>query len=126
MFYPLDHNCNPKMQRPLHPLACRAAYLATCIPSKFAKVHDDIFENQNGLTNQWIDDYAKREGVLECVNDPKTKERVQKIIEAANKYNVASTPTFLVNGVKIEGILPLNQMYIILDEALKKAKNGKN
>jgi protein-disulfide isomerase/uncharacterized membrane protein len=121
MFYPLDHNCNPAMKRPLHPLACQGAYLSSCLPSKFDKVHDDIFNNQAGLTQQWLEDYAKKENVLECMKDPKTKKKVQDMIAAASAFNIRSTPTMLVNGVKIEGVLPLNQLYIILDDILKKA-----
>ncbi len=122
MYYPLDHNCNPKMQRPLHTLACQAAYLATCLPSKFEKVHDDIFNNQSSLTMDWLTNYAKRENVLECVQSPETKKKVQEIIARAEPFNISSTPTMLVNGVKIEGVLPLNQLYIILDDILAKAK----
>ncbi|WP_372651165.1 thioredoxin domain-containing protein [Halobacteriovorax sp.] len=122
MYYPLDHNCNPKMQRPLHTLACQAAYLATCLPTKFEKVHDDIFNNQSNLSMEWLTNYAKRENVVECVKSPETKKKVQDIISRAEPFNINSTPTMLVNGVKIEGVLPLNQLYIILDDILAKAK----
>ncbi|WP_417335435.1 thioredoxin domain-containing protein [Halobacteriovorax marinus] len=122
MYYPLDHNCNPKMQRPLHTLACQAAYLTTCLPEKFGKVHDDIFNNQQSLSMQWLTDYAKKENVLECMNAPETKKKVQDIIARAEPFNINSTPTMLVNGVKIEGVLPLNQLYIILDDILAKSK----
>ena len=121
MFYPLDHNCNPSMKRPLHPLACQGAYLASCLPSKFGQVHDDIFNNQASLTQKWLNDYAKKENVTECMKDPKTKKKVQDIIAATSTFNIRSTPTMLVNGVKIEGVLPLNQLYIIFDDILKKA-----
>ncbi|PIK13819.1 thioredoxin domain-containing protein [Halobacteriovorax sp. JY17] len=121
MYYPLDHNCNPKMQRPLHTLACQAAYLTTCLPSKFGKVHDDIFKNQATLTQKWLNDYAKKENVSECMQSPETKKKVQEIISRAEPFNINSTPTMLVNGVKIEGVLPLDQLYIILDDILAKA-----
>lgn len=122
MYYPLDHNCNPKMQRPLHTLACQAAYLATCLPSKFGTVHDDIFNNQQSLSMEWLTNYAKKENVVECMESPATKKKVQDIIAQAEPFNISSTPTMLVNGVKIEGVLPLNQLYIILDDILAKAK----
>ncbi|WP_127716633.1 thioredoxin domain-containing protein [Halobacteriovorax sp. HLS] len=121
MFYPLDHNCNPSMQRPLHTLACQGAYLASCLPTKFAKVHDDIFNNQESLTLDWLQSYAKKEGVLECMQSAETKKSVQDIIAASSPFNIRSTPTMLVNGVKIEGVLPLSQLYIILDDILKKS-----
>ena len=122
MYYPLDHNCNPNVQRPMHTLACQAAYLATCLPAKFGKVHDDIFNNQASLTQKWLNDYAKKENVSECMQSPDTMKKVQEIIAGSKPFNISSTPTMLVNGVKIEGVLPLNQLYIILDDILAKAK----
>lgn len=121
-FYPLDHNCNPSMKRPLHQHACNASYVASCLPEKFGPIHDEIFENQDKLSKTWLNDLAKRENAADCVKDPATKQKVQKLIEAAGPFNIRSTPTFLINGVKIEGVLPANQFYIILDEILKRAK----
>jgi uncharacterized membrane protein len=121
MFYPLDMNCNLTMKRALHPQACKAAYLASCLPKKFAKVHDDIFNNQSDLSDDWVNNYAKEEGVTECMNDPKTKEKVIAILNQAKPYGVRSTPTMLVNGVKIEGALPPKQLFVILDDILKKS-----
>lgn len=120
-FYPLDVNCNPNMERPLHDLACRAAYVAACVGPKFDTVHDEIFENQDRITSEFLNGIAKREGVEACVNDPKTKEKVVALINAAAPFNVRSTPTYLINGVKIEGVLPIDQVQIILDEILKRA-----
>jgi uncharacterized membrane protein len=123
MFYPLDHNCNPGIQRPLHEYACQAAYLSTCTgPEKFERVHDDIFDAQNELNQSWIDNYAKKENVTECIKSVETKESVLNTIKAANAFNIRSTPSMLVNGVKIEGVLPPSQLYIILDDLLEKAK----
>lgn len=119
-FYPLDHKCNPAMERPLHENACKAAYLASCLPQKFFEIHDLIFKNQETLSEKWLDDLAAKEGVTECMNNPKTKETVQNLIANSTPFNVRSTPTYLVNGVKIEGVLPLDQFMAILDEILKR------
>ena len=121
-FYPLDHNCNPNMTSPLHPYACQAAYLASCLKDDFASVHDEIFANQGQLSTEWINSFAKRENVLDCMNDKATKEHVVSLIKQADPFNVKSTPTIIINGKKIEGVLPLNQFKIILDEILKNAK----
>lgn len=121
-FYPLDVNCNPNMERPLHDLACRAAYIAACTGPKFAEVHDEIFDHQESLTSESLAKIAKRENVEACANDPKTKEKVVALINAAKAFNVKSTPTYLVNGVKIEGVLPLDQLQIIFDEIIRRAK----
>lgn len=121
-FYPLDPACNDKMQSALHPHACRAAYLSVCLKDKFAQVHDDIFANQDKLSTEWIDNYARRENVLDCVNAPETKAQVVALMKEAEPFGVQSTPTLLINGKKIEGMLPPNNMNIIFDEILKNAK----
>lgn len=123
-FYPLDHNCNDGMQGPLHQLACQAAYLASCSgEEKFKSVHDEIFENQQNLSQTWIDERAKELGVTECMAKPETKQLVVDMINQANTFNVQSTPTQLINGVKIEGVRPLSDYTAIMDHLLEKAKN---
>ncbi len=122
-FYPLDQNCNPSMQRPLHEHACKAAYAAVCMPSAdFFQVHEVIFKNQEEFGNGFVDKYIKENKLESCVAKPETKETVQRLLSAATPFNVQSTPTFLVNGVKIEGVLPFEQVSIILDEILKRSK----
>lgn len=121
-YYPLDSTCNSSMDRPLHQYACKAAYVATCMPlEKFASVHDDIFHNQDKFTSGFLDQYIKDNKLEACVADPKTKEKVVSIVKGADPFNVRSTPSYLVNGVKIEGVLPTDQMFAIMDEIVKRA-----
>jgi protein-disulfide isomerase len=42
--------------------------------------------------------------------------------EAVKKHGVKSTPTFFINGTKIEGAQPFENFKKIIDEALAKAK----
>lgn len=121
-YYPLDSSCNPSMDRPLHQYACKAAYATTCMPTAdFAKAHDEIFHNQDKFTSGFVDEYIKKNKLEACVADPKTKEKVVALIKAADPFNIRSTPSYLINGVKIEGVLPADQMYAIMDEILKRA-----
>lgn len=121
-FYPLDNNCNPAMERPLHQWACKAAYASVCMPSSdFYQVHEIIFKNQEKFSEGFIDQYIKENKLESCVNSPKTKDTVSKLIAAATPFNVSSTPTFLLNGVKIDGVLPFDQLSILFDEILKRA-----
>ncbi|MCO4794217.1 MAG: thioredoxin domain-containing protein [Bacteriovoracaceae bacterium] len=119
-FYPLDHNCNPEMKNPLHPLACQAAYLSYCLPEKFGKVHDDIFNNQDSLSLEWLHNYAKDEKVLDCMKNATTKEKVVDMIKAAGPFGVQSTPTMLLNGVKVEGVIPFINLAPILDALVER------
>jgi protein-disulfide isomerase/uncharacterized membrane protein len=121
-YYPLDNSCNPNMDRPLHQYACKAAYVATCMPTaNFGIVHDDIFHNQDRL-GAYLDEVIKNNKLESCVADAKTKEKVSSLINAATPFNISSTPTFLLNGVKIEGVLPPDQMFAIMDEIVKRAQ----
>ena len=119
-FYPLDPACNANMTRNLHPLACKAAYFTYCTKDKFFETHDLVFENQGDLSDEWIELQVKKYGVNECYNDPETKKEVTKIVSQGNELNIKSTPTFFLNNVKIEGVLPLNQLYMLMDEVLAK------
>lgn len=122
-YYPLDHNCNANMDRPLHQNACKAAYVTTCMPAnEFGKIHDEIFHNQEKIAEGFLDEYIKKHKIQDCVSSPATKEKVITLIKASDPFNIRSTPSYLVNGVKIEGILPADQMYAILDEILRRAQ----
>lgn len=122
-FYPLDNSCNPSMQRPLHQYACNAAYAAVCMPSAdFFQVHEHIFKNQDKMEAGFVDEYIKQNKLDACVKNPETKDKVAKLIAAATPFNVQSTPTFLVNGVKIEGVLPFDQLSMIFDEIIKRSQ----
>ncbi|MDC1174761.1 thioredoxin domain-containing protein [Bacteriovoracaceae bacterium] len=118
-FFPLDHNCNPAIQRPLHVNACNATYLSVCLPEKFPVIEKELFDNQANFSKELFLKIAKREGVLECFESKETKDKVAKYLGEAKPFNVSSTPTFILNGKKIEGVLPTNQIKILLDEVLR-------
>ena len=108
------------MKRPLHTLACQAAYLASCLPEKFGLVHDDIFKNQDNLSQDWLEDYAKKEKVLDCMKSQKTKEKVIDLINQSKPFNISSTPTMILNGVKVEGVIPINSLIPIFEMLIQK------
>ena len=121
-FYPLDNNCNPSMERPMHQSACKAAYTAVCQPAQnFGVIHDEIFHNQDRISD-YLTETIKAKKLESCVADPKTKEKVVALINAATPFNIRSTPSFLLNGVKIEGVLPSDQLFAIMDEILKRSQ----
>lgn len=120
-FYPLDINCNPEMKNAMHAQACKASYLAACSGDKFNEVHDKIFADQSEISDEYLDDYAKKLGVTECMNDPARKKEVQEMIAIGKKYGVESTPTIIINDVKLNGILPMPLYEALFDGILEKA-----
>ena len=121
MFYPLDMNCNPSIKRPFHNYACSAAFASSCLSNeKFTEGHDEIFEHQDKIDGRWIKNFAKKFKVTGCYQKKEINEKVVEMIKQADEYNIKSTPTLLINGRKIEGVLMPNQLSIILDNLLKK------
>ena len=120
VFYPLDHNCNDQIERPFHPLACQAAYLSHCAKEKFHTVHDEIFANQENLSQKWIDQKASELGIQNCLKDPETIAAVKEQIASGTELGISSTPTLIVNGKKITAGLNLRQFYLLFDEIIKR------
>lgn len=42
------------------------------------------------------------EQVMQCITDEAGAERVRRIVEGADQFNVTGTPTFIINGRKVE------------------------
>jgi protein-disulfide isomerase len=58
--------------------------------------------------------------VMECINDEAGAERIRRIVEGAQAFNVTGTPTFVLNGTKIEdpSVVTWEGLSRILDAAL--------
>jgi uncharacterized membrane protein/protein-disulfide isomerase len=109
--YPLSSDCNPNVVGGgPHPSACVAA-----VAVRLARLHgreeamiDWLFANQPQLTPPLVRHAAHDVGQ---VNDfdakyPATLESVKSDIALGKQLGVKSTPTFFINGVKVEGALP--------------------
>jgi protein-disulfide isomerase len=60
------------------------------------------------------------EQVMQCIEDPAGQERVQRFDQGSTQFNVTGTPTFILNGQKLEDprVATYDGMSQILDEAL--------
>lgn len=61
-----------------------------------------------------------QEQVMQCITDEAGAERIQRIVQGADQFNVTGTPTFILNGRKVDdpGIVTWEGMSRILDAAL--------
>ena len=118
-FYPMDSACNHNIGQPMHPMACESSYVAACLPDQFARIHDELYEKQNELSFQLMQKMANSNGVSSCYNDIKTKEIVERMILDADKVGVQATPTMIINGKKLEGLMPLKYLILLCEEAMK-------
>jgi protein-disulfide isomerase/uncharacterized membrane protein len=106
--YPLDANCNPRLDRAFHPNACRASYYARCAArqGKYWPMETLLFANRDQLEAEDLKHYAKRVGLdidkmIACVKSPATREAVLRDIKAAIRLGVRGTPTLIVNGDEV-------------------------
>jgi protein-disulfide isomerase len=101
---------------PNHPWAKDAAIASVCAfeqgNDNFWKFHDLVFQKQKEITvekskeqfNTFAKDLKLNTGKFEaCVNSPETATKVQNEMKEAQSIGVSSTPTFVVNGVIVQG-----------------------
>ncbi len=106
--YPLNAACNVNVTSTMHPSACDAA-----VAVRLAKLHnrgelleDWLFTHQPTMTPAVVRQAAKDVGQVTDF-DAKyaaTLELVKGDIGLGKQLRVSQTPTFFVNGVKIEGM----------------------
>ena len=108
--YPLNPACNDNLQQVVHRSACEAA-----VAVRLAQAHNRaeamqewLYTHQPTMTPPSVRQAAKEIGNVNDF-DEKFASTVALVKNDANlgrQLNVRSTPTFFINGVKIEGALP--------------------
>ena len=81
----------------------------------YFEVVDDFFEHQSGILSAHgrgyakgaILEIAKRNGISEtrfeeCIRDPNKRREIKHIVEYGQNKNVNSTPTFVLNGKRLD------------------------
>jgi protein-disulfide isomerase len=109
--YPLDAECNANVASTIHPSACAAA-----VAVRLARTHNReeamiewIFANQPSLTVELVKQAARDVGQVTDY-DAKyatTLVAVKSDIALGKQLGVMATPTFFINGLKIDGALPV-------------------
>jgi protein-disulfide isomerase len=105
-------------------LAAQAA-LAAGKQGKFWEMHDKIFDNQAGLSQERLEEIARQLGLdvekfKADLNGASIAKTVQTDQDEAIKIGVQSTPTIIVNGTLISGAQSFCVFKEIIDEMLKK------
>lgn len=97
----------------IHPNARAAAHASSCASSqgKFWQMHDKMFANSDRLTPTDLRSYAGQIGLDlsaydACLIDPATAAEVEADLRAGTAAGVRGTPTFFLNGRKVEGAIP--------------------
>lgn len=115
------------MPLPNHNRALPASLAARCAndQGKFWEMHNTLFENQQKLEDKDLKDYAKTVGLdvpkfNECFDGKKYVADLEKSRAEAEKVGIAATPSFLINGVLIQGAQPFEKFKEKIDRASKR------
>lgn len=116
-------------------LAAEAAYCAGD-QERFWEYHDTLFTNWSGenvgdFTAEKLIQYAATAGLemesfKKCLSDEKHRETVRQDAARAEADGVHSTPTFIINGTKVEGAQPYNIFKHVIEELLNGDLNTVN
>jgi protein-disulfide isomerase len=115
---------------PLDPLAAAGFMLARCAgKDKYMPLVETLFAKQSDWVVQKplepLKEIAKQAGFTEqsfesCLANQKVLDNIQAVRDrASQKLGVNSTPTFFVNGKKINGDVPIDEFAKVIDPYLK-------
>lgn len=115
----------------LHPGATMLSKITTCAhkQEKFLAMQDVLFNEQDTLpevlSNTDLEQLAMLADVdftalKACVYSPETEKEVHQDYLDGVRFGVGGTPTFFVNGERIEGVVPFDAWEKYLDSVLKK------
>ena len=106
----------------LHPGATLAAQAGECAQeqNRFFDYHDKLYQNQFNLSPDALKRYAQEIGLNAaafntCLDTGRYAEEVEEDRLAGVGAGVRGTPTFYFNGVKIEGAIPRDIFFTLLD-----------
>jgi protein-disulfide isomerase len=105
--FPLNPNCNATMKTMLHPWACDAAVAVRLARAhnKGEELEDYFYSNQKDITPDSLRKVTRDIGLVPDF-DAKyqaTIELVKGDISMGQQLKVNQTPTFFINGIKIDG-----------------------
>jgi protein-disulfide isomerase len=141
-FYPVVEDLNKELDGkilfvyrhfplPQHPDALLAAEAAESagLQGKFWEMHDMIFENQNewsesGKAGGIFTGYAGTLGLDMArfnsdVSSSEVRDKIEIDLRGAIKANINSTPTFYLNGKKMEGFNSYDEFKNLVREAVR-------
>ncbi len=105
--FPLNPNCNPNLVNMVHPAACDAA-----VAVRLAKMHNKgdameewLYTHQPTMTPAAVRQAAREIGGVTDFDEMynSTLELVKAETALGRQVGVRSTPTFFIDGVKVEG-----------------------
>jgi uncharacterized membrane protein/protein-disulfide isomerase len=126
--YPLETECNSNLTRDMHPAACEASVAVRLakLKGRGDVMADWLYTNHLTLTPAVVRQAVKDIGGVTDFDAQYAAvlNQVKSDIALATVLGITRTPTYFINGVRIEGGLPPAYFEMALQMELKKA--GKN
>ncbi|TAK05245.1 DsbA family protein [Patescibacteria group bacterium] len=111
----------------IHPRARAAARAANCadLQGKFLAMHDKLYQNAGALKDNDLSFYAQQIGLdllrfEQCLSSAETDAEIDRDVADAQDAGVRGTPTFFINGARVEGAIP----YPILRDIIRQIVSG--
>lgn len=108
----------------LHPQAELAAEAGDCAQDqgKFWEMHDKMFSNQDDLSRDRLVQMAQELGLatgqfISCLDQGVHKDEVAQDYQDGLNAGVYGTPTFFINGNKVDGAIPSDVFNSLLKQA---------
>lgn len=123
--YPLAPECNPSVTSALHSAACAGAVAVRLarMNGKEVEMEEWLYSHQPGLTPAGV-----RQAVMDIAGIKDFDRQYQRLMplvrqdaELGARLNVNGTPTFVINGVKIDGALRAEFLDAAILHELRKA-----
>jgi uncharacterized membrane protein/protein-disulfide isomerase len=116
--YPLEPECNPNVATTVHDAACEGAVAVRLAERqrRGAAMEEWLYTHKAGLTRAAVRQAAKEIGGVSDFDTeyPRVLALVQKDVDLGHRLGVKGTPTFFINGVRIDGTLEPQ----VLDQAI--------
>jgi protein-disulfide isomerase len=122
MDFPLESECNTGG---VHSAACEAAAAVKMAKAKGkgAEMEEYLFANQQKMTPTWVKDAARQVAQVTDFDAQYSKvlEQVKADAALGRQLNVQATPTFFINGIKINGGMRPVFFEAMIERELKRA-----
>lgn len=122
--YPLQPDCNSHVLRPMHTAACDAAVAVRLASQhgKGAELEEYLYGHQQMMSPAMVREAARTIGGVQDfdLQYPKVIQAVKSDVSLGGILGVSQTPTFFVNGVKVEG-MTAQALDLAIEYELKKA-----
>lgn len=109
----------------IHPDAMLAHLAANCAyeQGKFWAMHDKIFQNQERIKENDLKNYAAQIGLdrmafNSCLSSNKYTQEINEDLQNGLTLGVSGTPTWFINGYKLEGVISLDTWKDLIEGVL--------